>query len=134
MCGARVRCGRGIRDGAHGDRCHDLWLRYDRVKDQAQLRAYRLAVTGLVAERLSPTGRVIAGELGEASAACSASTWPSRTTVRQDGMVIVSAHRRDRRRSPPSGGATGSHARRRGLSDSFDDDRRPCRDGDRVEW
>jgi len=48
---------------AHAETGYNLWLRYERVTDPAQLRAYRQAATAIVVQQRSPTSDVIAAEL-----------------------------------------------------------------------
>jgi alpha-glucuronidase len=71
-----------------------LWLRYDRVADAARLAAYRSAVTSLVIESTaSPTGRVIAAELGAGLSGLLGGAVPAADAVRGDGALLIGTPR-----------------------------------------
>jgi alpha-glucuronidase len=71
-----------------------LWLRYDRVADGSRLGAYRSAITSLVIESAaSPTGRVIAAELGAGLSGLLGREVPAADAVRADGALLVGTPR-----------------------------------------
>ena len=67
----------------------DLWLRYDRVNDPAQLRTYRQAATAIILQNSSPTVSVIAVELMRGLRGLLGVDVPVATAIRKDGAVVV---------------------------------------------
>ena len=73
----------------HAETGARLWLRYERIADTTMLDIYRKAVTALMIDSSSPTGRVIGAELGSALAALLGAAVPTVNTVVADGALLV---------------------------------------------
>ncbi len=71
------------------ERGGDLWLRYARVPDPAQLRAYRQLTTAIVVRTSSPTGRVIAAEMTRGVSRLLGVDVPVAENVERDGAVVI---------------------------------------------
>ncbi len=67
----------------------DLWLRYDRVNEPAQLRSYRQAATAIILQNSSPTVSVIAVELTRGLRGLLGVDVPVATAIQKDGAVVV---------------------------------------------
>ncbi len=74
---------------SHAETGARLWLRYERIADTTRLDVYRKAVTALMIDSSSPTGRVIGAELGSALAAELGAAVPTVKAVTADGALIV---------------------------------------------
>ncbi len=73
----------------HAETGARLWLRYQRATDRSTLGAYRKAVTGLMLDSSSPTGRLIGAELTSALAALLGAEVPAVKTISAAGVLIV---------------------------------------------
>ncbi len=74
---------------SHAETGARLWLRYERIADTTRLDVYRKAVTALMIDSSSPTGRVIGAELGSALAAELGAAVPIVNAVTADGALVV---------------------------------------------
>jgi len=82
-------CPLALPTGARAETGYDLWLRYVPVKEAAQRRAYRRAVSAIVAQRRSPTERVTVAELRRGLRGLLGDEVPLSEGVRADGAVVV---------------------------------------------
>jgi alpha-glucuronidase len=72
---------------------YDLWLRYVRVDDDAQRRAYRTTIASVIVQGDSPTERVIAEELQRALTGLLGESVPAVDIVNADGALVVGTPR-----------------------------------------
>lgn len=68
---------------------YDLWLRYVRIENPADLARYRAAASAIVVQDPSPTGQVVRAELQRGLGGLLGSPPPLADTVRTDGAVVV---------------------------------------------
>jgi alpha-glucuronidase len=66
-----------------------LWLRYDKIQDQALLESYRKQITGWMVEGNEPVLNSSAKELGEGLAGLLGTDIPALATARKPGVIIA---------------------------------------------
>ena len=74
---------------AHAETGHDLWLRYVPVEDSALRASYRRAVSSVVIQRDSPTGRAIVAELRRGLLGLLGTSPPVSQRIASDGAVLI---------------------------------------------
>ena len=74
---------------ARAETGHDLWLRYAPVEDGTLRAGYRRAVSSVVIERDTPTGRVIVAELQRGLLGLLGASLPVSQAVKSDGAVLI---------------------------------------------
>jgi alpha-glucuronidase len=74
---------------AHAESGYDLWLRYLPLQDARVLAGYRAALTAVVVQQPSDTGRVVAAELDRGLRGLLGAPVPSATSVSRDGALVV---------------------------------------------
>ena len=74
---------------AHAETGHDLWLRYVPVEDSALRASYRRAVSSVVIQRDSPTGRAIVAELRRGVLGLLGTSLPVSQRIASDGAVLI---------------------------------------------
>lgn len=74
---------------AHAETGHDLWLRYVPVEDSALRASYRRAVSSVVIQRDSPTGRAIVAELRRGVLGLLGTSPPVSQRIASDGAVLI---------------------------------------------
>ena len=74
---------------ARAETGHDFWLRYVPVEDPAQSAAYRRAVSSIIIQEDSPTGRVVAAELRRGLLGLLGVSPPVAQSIASDGALVI---------------------------------------------
>jgi alpha-glucuronidase len=74
---------------ARAETGRDLWLRYVPVEDPALSASYRRAVSSIVIQQDSPTGRIVAAELRRGLLGLLGASTPVAQSVASDGALLI---------------------------------------------
>src|SRR4029079_3648294 len=84
-----IAVGLALAVGLRAETGYDLWLRYVPVTDPVERSAYRQSITAIAIQPRSPTGEVIAAELGRGLHGLLGVDVPRVDRPRSDGALIV---------------------------------------------
>jgi alpha-glucuronidase len=86
---ALIAVGMALAVSLRAETGHDLWLRYVPMTDPVERASYRRSTTAIIISERSPTGVVIASELGQGLRGLLGVNVPRVERPRSDGAVIV---------------------------------------------